>query len=296
MHEGQLDISDDLVHDLVVSQFPRLSDLPLHRVPSDGTVHAIYRLGRELAVRLPLLEEYSPALIREARLLELLAPQLPLPIPELVELGEPTVGYPASWSIVTWIEGRTLAEHSDFDLAGVAVSLGEFTAAMRAAHGPGEVSPNQRGRPLETRREGAMQAFAEIADEFDLAALHEIWDEACAAKKWDEVRTWIHGDLLPGNLITVEDELSAVIDFGECSIGNPTHDLIAGWWVFTESTRTIFKDAAAADDDAWARARGMALSGAAGALAYYRVTNPGFAAVARRTIRGVIADARGPAL
>ncbi|NND04193.1 MAG: aminoglycoside phosphotransferase family protein [Acidimicrobiia bacterium] len=296
MHEGQLEISDDLVHDLVVYQFPRLSDLQLHRVPSDGTVHAIYRLGSELAVRLPLLEEFSPALIRETQLLELLAPQLPLPIPELVGLGEPTVRYPASWSIVTWIEGRTLAEHTDFDLAGVAASLGEFVAAMRSARGPGEISPNQRGRPLESRREGTIQAIAEIADEFDSVALHQIWDAACSAEKWDEVRTWIHGDLLPGNLITVADELSAVIDFGECSIGNPTHDLIAGWWVFTASTRSIFKDAAGADDDAWSRARGMALSGAAGALAYYRETNPGFSAVARRTLREVVADARGLAL
>ncbi|MGI9609440.1 MAG: aminoglycoside phosphotransferase family protein [Acidimicrobiia bacterium] len=290
MHEGQLAVGADLVRSLVDDQFPRFSHLPIDRVASDGTVHAIYRLGSELAVRLPLLEKFTPALRREARVLQLLASQLPLRIPELVGLGEPTSEYPAAWSVVTWETGHTLTEESDVDLVHAAERLGEFVAAMRSIEGSGEDSPNQRGLPLAEGYPSAEQSFAAIADEFDLSAMGAIWSEVHSVPPWDERSTWIHGDLLPGNLIALDEQLTAVIDFGECSVGNPTHDLIAGWWVFDGSSRHTFKEAAAAGDDVWARARGRAMAGAASALAYYRNTNPGFSDLARRTLQRVIED------
>lgn len=54
MHADEVDIDAGLVHRLLLVQFPHWADLPIERLASGGTVNAIYRLGDELTVRLPL--------------------------------------------------------------------------------------------------------------------------------------------------------------------------------------------------------------------------------------------------
>jgi aminoglycoside phosphotransferase (APT) family kinase protein len=53
MHAGEVDIDLSLVARLLVEQFPQWADLPLAPVNSAGPDNAIYRLGDDLAVRLP---------------------------------------------------------------------------------------------------------------------------------------------------------------------------------------------------------------------------------------------------
>lgn len=53
-HADQTDIDTPLVRELVATQFPQWATLPLEPVDSSGLVNAIYRLGPELSVRLPL--------------------------------------------------------------------------------------------------------------------------------------------------------------------------------------------------------------------------------------------------
>jgi aminoglycoside phosphotransferase (APT) family kinase protein len=48
MHgEDQVDSDEELVRKLLTDQFPEWSQLPIHRIASDGTDNAIYRLGDE---------------------------------------------------------------------------------------------------------------------------------------------------------------------------------------------------------------------------------------------------------
>lgn len=291
MHEGEFRIDGPLVRGLIKTQFPRWSDLPLTRVHSSGTVHAIYRLGDDMAVRLPRLASFSRALERESDLLPLLGPLLPLTIPELIARGVPTIDYPSAWSILGWLDGEALSAAPAVDPLDVATRLGEFVVAMRSVRIPGAKSPNQRGRPLAASDAWTRESIASVADQFDPRKLTELWESALGAPTWDEEPTWIHGDLLPANLLVANGRLSAVIDFGECSVGNPTWDLVAGWWVFDGDGRDAFRLASEAGHDAWDRARGWALSGAVGALAYYVDTNPTFADTARTTLRRVIGDA-----
>ena len=290
MHIGQFPIDDDLVRTLVSEQFPEWSHLPLERVASDGTVHAIYRLGPDLALRLPLHEQFVAALEREAAILPLLAPHLPQAIPEVVTVGEATDEYPSPWTVVRWIDGTILADGPPTDMDAVAEALGTFVNAMGTVDLAGEHSPNQRGRPIDAVDAWTRKSIAAVEGEFDVVELTSQWEAALAAPSWDGEPRWIHGDLLPGNLIVSGRRLAAVIDFGECAIGNPTYDLIAGWWVFDAASRAVFRAASGADDASWARARGCALSGGVGALAYYVDSNPGFAEQARRTIQRVLDD------
>ena len=100
----------------------------------------------------------------------------------------------------------------------------------------------------------------------------------------------IHGDLQPANLLVRNGRLSAVIDFGCLGAGDPACDLMAAWTFLPSPARYAFRAATGADDAAWARGRGWALSFGLIALPYYESTNPALAAIARRTIDEVLTE------
>ena len=53
MHAGEVETDAALVRQLLAAQFPQWAGLPVLPVPSAGTDNALYRLGDDLAVRLP---------------------------------------------------------------------------------------------------------------------------------------------------------------------------------------------------------------------------------------------------
>ena len=101
---------------------------------------------------------------------------------------------------------------------------------------------------------------------------------------------WVHGDLLPGNLLVVGGRLSAVIDFGGLNVGDPACDLQPAWNVFSGASRDRFRDALEVDDDSWLRGRGWALCQAIVALPYYWDTNAGIVRQALWALDQVLAD------
>ena len=92
-------IDAGLARRLVDGQFPQWSDLPIVQVDLDGWDNRSFRLGDELTVRLPSGDWYAEQVDKEQRWLPVLAPQLPLPIPEPVARGENGAGFPYSWSV-----------------------------------------------------------------------------------------------------------------------------------------------------------------------------------------------------
>ena len=65
MHDDEVHIDAALVRRLLAEQFPRWADLPISAVRSTATVNAIYRLGDQLYVRLPRVEEWAQDLEKE---------------------------------------------------------------------------------------------------------------------------------------------------------------------------------------------------------------------------------------
>ncbi|HSO51221.1 MAG TPA: phosphotransferase, partial [Actinomycetes bacterium] len=123
------------------------------------------------------------------------------------------------------------------------------------------------------------------------------WQASLEAPAWDGPEVWVHGDLLPGNLLVVGGRLSAVIDFGGLNVGDPACDLQPAWNLFAGAgaSRARFRAELAIDDASWLRGRGWALAQAVMALPYYWDTNPGMVRQASHALAQVLAD-RSPAL
>src|SRR6266700_6283953 len=107
MHADEVDTDAALVRRLLASQFPDWADLPIEPVPAFGTDNAIYRLGNDMAARLPRRQHNTAQLEKEHRWLPMLAPLLPLAIPVPLAVGDPAEGYPFAWSIYSWLAGDT---------------------------------------------------------------------------------------------------------------------------------------------------------------------------------------------
>jgi aminoglycoside phosphotransferase (APT) family kinase protein len=290
MHDGEADIDAGLVRRLVAAQFPALAGLPVSAFRSTGTVNAIYRLGDGLYARLPRMARWARDLEREARWLPRLAGRLPLQIPEPVALGHPGQGYPFGWAIYRWIEGQPYAAERAVERQA-ARDLARFVAGLRRIDTSG--APRAGRRPLRELDAGTRAGIDEAGDDIDRDAVLAAWELALEAPAWDGAApAWIHADLLPPNLLTGGGRLRAVIDFGAAGAGDPAADLIAGWSVFGPAGREVFRDALGAGDGDWDRARGVALHQAVVLIPYYRVTNPGMAALGSRTVGQVLADIR----
>jgi aminoglycoside phosphotransferase (APT) family kinase protein len=291
MHDEQLEIDDALVRRLLAAQFPRWAGLPLRPVRSAGTVNAIYRLGDELSVRLPLVPGWADDLESELEWLPWLAEagagRLPLAIPEPVAAGEPGEGYPMRWAVYRWLDGAP-PPPDGLDDPRSAARLAEFVRALRALD-PVGAPPGKGHTALSDDDEMARQAIATLAGTIDPVAATAVWTEALAADTWDGEQVWVHGDLLHVNLLVRDGELSAVLDFGSAGAGDGAYDLLPAWSLFTGAARETFRRELGADDAAWARGRGYALVKGLTGLPYYRETNPQFAALARLLLDSALA-------
>jgi aminoglycoside phosphotransferase (APT) family kinase protein len=291
MHAGEVETDVALVRRLLSAQFPQWAELPIELIISYGTDHDIYRLGDGLAARLPRIGWATAQAAKEAEWLPRLAPQLPLAVPVPLAIGHPGEGYPYDWSVCTWLLGENANGTID-DLSQAAVDLAAFIAALRRLDTAGAPvrPPHKRGGPLAEADDDVRRSITELGDRIDGAAALRSWDESLAAPVWDGPGVWVHGDLLPGNLIVTDGRLSGVIDFGCLNVGDPACDLQPAWNVFAGVSRELFRTELDVDDASWLRGRGWALLQAVVALPYYWDTNPGMIRQALHALSQVLAE------
>lgn len=251
-------IDQELVLSLLEEQHPDLAGLEIREVDG-GWDNMMWRLGDELAVRLPRLTR-APALLRsEQRWLPALASHLPLPVPTPVRVGEPSTLFPETWTVTRWVAGVP-ADQEPISRADAADSLAEFLRALHRA-APDEAPTNPtHGGALKTHANGIEGWLAVLASDDRATAARQLWDDAVAAPEWARTPTWIHGDLHPANVVVADGTLSGVIDFGELCAGDPAADLAAAWVLLPAGTAPRFLDAYGVADDAMIRrARGWAV-------------------------------------
>jgi aminoglycoside phosphotransferase (APT) family kinase protein len=293
MHPDQLEIADTTVAALVTDQFPQWAGLPLRRVTGDGTVNAVFRLGDDLSVRLPLRADDPEAtrrwLVAEAAALGELAAACPFPAPEPVALGEPGHGYPLPWAVQTWLAGRDATVEDPAGSDAFADDLVTLLRALRAT--------DTRGRRFAGRGRGGG-----LTD-------HDDWVEQCLRRSeglvdaprcrtlWTALRTlprpgtdvMCHSDLVPGNVLVRDGRLAGVLDGGGFGPADPALDLVAAWHLLDAAPRERLRRGLDSGEVEWRRGMAWALVQALGLVWYYEKSSPGLAGTGRRTIDRLLA-------
>ena len=282
-------IDEALVGALLAAQFPDLSGLPVRLVQGGGNDHRNFRLGEHLSVRLPADDVFVPQVRKEQTWLPVLAPSLPLPIPEVVRVGEPSELFPAPWSVYRWLAGDPASVALVSDPARFAANLAGFLAALAEVDATDAPAPGLhsafRGGPLEHWDDEMSHILLRVhGRERDVAT--GIWRDALAAPFTDAPR-WFHGDVSLANLLVRDGALGAVIDFGCSAAGDPACDTVFRWTSRSDAARRRFALDYPADDAMWARGRGWALW-----KGLIMITNkpPGQAEFARHVLDRVFAD------
>lgn len=258
MPAAEVPVSVELVRRLLDEQHPDLADLPVE-VLANGWDNLVCRLGEEFLVRLPRRAMAAELVAHEQRWLPELSGRLPLPVPAPVRVGKPTARYPWCWSVVPFFPGRIAARSEPDDPWSAATALGGFLDALHVPASSEAPVNVFRGIPLAGRAEGVLRGLAHV-DPADRTTALRVWETAATTPAWDGPRVWLHGDLHPANILVDRGRISAVIDFGDITSGDPATDLSVAWMLFKTAQRAAFRQAyGRADDATWKRARGWAL-------------------------------------
>ncbi|MFJ2576912.1 aminoglycoside phosphotransferase family protein [Kitasatospora aureofaciens] len=253
-------IDESLVRSLLRDQHPDLATLPIREVPG-GWDNQLWRLGNELAVRMPRTQRAPSLLRKEQQWLPLLAPRLPLPVPCPMRVGEPSERFPFPWTVVAWVPGEP-SDHATIDRPTHAAE--QLAGFLRALHlpAPADAPANApRGAQLIAVDGEFEKLFRAVAPTgLATAEVRASWEDSVAAPTWDGPAVWLHADLHPANAVVADGTLAGVIDFGDLCAGDPATDLSAAWLLLPSTGLPAALDAYDPADPAMIRrARGWAL-------------------------------------
>ena len=255
-------VDAELARALLRDQHPDLAELELSPGGS-GFDNVQFRLGPNLAVRLPRRDIGATLAAHEHRWLPVLAERLSLPVPVPVRLGAPALGYPWPWAVVRWVPGVAAEANPDVDAVAAAVDLGEF---LRTLHDPAPVDAPLnpfRGIALADRLDRTEATIHRLAatdvEAVRLDLVTSALRQAARTPRWAGPPVWLHGDLHLRHLLVADRRLSGVIDFGDITSGDPATDLAAAWMLLPTAAHERFRTVYGCDDDTWKRSRGWAI-------------------------------------
>ena len=211
----------------------------------EGWDSSVFEINREWIVRVPRREEVRGWMCKEARLLLLLAPALPVRVPrfEVVEDAGPIffVAYRK-------LEGDPLDSQACLGTGGAALAgqLGGFLAALHAFPRENAIRAGladaDASEWLEQQRDLAERCEREVMpllDRDERRRARAFFDEFFSA--WDSSLdlVLVHADLGPAHILQRGSTVSGVIDWSDARLGDPVLDL--AWLLYGTGTR--FADA-----------------------------------------------------
>ncbi|MFH8250143.1 aminoglycoside phosphotransferase family protein [Microbacterium sp. B2969] len=303
MPAAEVQITAELVRAMLVSQasrvIPDAAALPLAKAAS-GWDCELWRLGSDLAVRLPRRSLAAPLVVHEQRVLPRLGPPIEatgIRVPVPVFAGAPGEDYPWAWSIVPWFHGVRGLDVPRALRGAWAEPVARALGALHVAADPDHPVNPVRGVPLAARAEAVAERLSQLRGSIptQLVDVAEgAWSDGLAAQPWARPPVWIHGDLHPGNLIVGDERVAAIVDFGDVTAGDPAYDLAIAWLAFDATGRARFRAAIGDRTDAatWMRARAWAAAFAV-LLLVQSDDNPDYALLGRETLEELAAERSG---
>jgi len=309
IHDDELDTSEVVVRSLLREQCPQLADFPITPLVNSGTSNALWRVSGigaagpvDRVVRLPRTSGAASSMLNELALLPALATTTLaglVELPALLHRGEPTDSFPHRWAVTSWIDGedawtaRTDLDHTQHELA---LDLAAAVTAIASLEGlPAPIRrPGDRGGPLLPLLDRLDRWLADpqwsADDLIDTAAVRRCAAESAEVADEPGEIGFVHGDLIPGNILTVEGRLSAIIDWGGAGHGDLSQDLTPAWAILDADSRSFFRRWLEVGDAAWLRARAFALEQAVGGVLYYVPRGHQLGDVMARTLARTLAD------
>lgn len=292
IHEHEVPVSVDLVRALVADQFPQWAERPVVRLEGAGTTNAIFRLGDDLAVRLPILPGEEAAvgaeIAKEAAAGQLLAEHLAFQMPVSLGIGRPGRGYPFPWALQTWVPGSVADGFGDSDafvsdLVGLVRSLRALDVGERTHRG-GTV-----GGALRVHDPWVDVCLDKSESLLDVASMRRLWAQFRALPR-ESPDLMTHGDLIPANLVVRDGRLVGVLDPGMLGPADPALDLIVAWHALTDDARGRFRREIDCSDLEWERGKAWAFEQSVGLVCYFANSNPAMRELGRRTLQRIAAS------
>lgn len=227
-------VDQKLAKILIEEQFPRLAPAQLVFI-GEGWDNRVYRVNDQFLFRFPRRQFGANLVPIERSVLPYLANRLPLPIPEPLFFGQPTVTYPWPFLGYNFLTGQSAcsAQLDRAERARLAPSLAQFLKILhntplddvlglgldydkhRILDVPFRV-PTARENILKIKNLGLFTSCDKLLAIID--KLEHVRDH--------EPKVVVHGDLYARHLLIGEQrELAGVIDWGDLRIVNPAIDL-----------------------------------------------------------------------
>ena len=268
--DADIQITEDAAVNLIAEQFPELA--PVQAVVLGvGWDNLALLVNARWVFRFPRRKVAGDLLEREVRILPLLAPRLPLPIPVPAFAGAPTVDYPYVFAGYALLPGRTACRVSlaEQERAALAPALAGFLAALHGipiaaetqAWAPGDDIARADVRRRAPQLKARLLANAARLPAHDVQALTALVDDLAAHAAGERQPCWVHGDLYARHLLVDEARaLTGVLDWGDVHVGDRALDLSIAFSFLPPAARHTFRQAYGEIDEAtWARARFRAL-------------------------------------
>jgi aminoglycoside phosphotransferase (APT) family kinase protein len=265
------EISPERARGLIESQFPILAPAPIETL-GVGWDNIAFQLNGRWVFRFPRRQVAASLIEREARILPLLAPHLPVPIPVPAFVGAPEDDYPYPFAGYEMIAGETACAvaWSDRERADNAVPLARFLAALHTipvdeatrAWVPGdEIGRTNLPKRAAVATERLRAIPPPVQKRLDINAIRDLMSRLAETPPLSGPTCWVHGDFYARHALADADRrLCGVIDWGDIHLGDPALDLSIAFSFLPPAARGAFRTAyGAIDAAAWDRARFRAL-------------------------------------
>ncbi|WP_423800936.1 phosphotransferase [Neobacillus sp. SAB-20_R2A] len=242
-------ISNEEAIRMVEKQFPQLKPVRI-QVLGEGFDNSVFLVNEQFVFRFPRREIAVRLLQTENRLLPVVAPLLPIPVPNPIFQGLCDDGYPWPFAGYQLLSGRTLSglttEQRLLSVESMALFLKTLHAFPVSEAKKLGIPYDELGRTDILKRMPMLEANLEKAvglgliGEYELERLQLVLSEVKGPFA-DDIKTLVHGDFHIRNML-VDDSgrVSAVIDWGDAHIGNPAMDLSIAYSFIPAEGRDYF--------------------------------------------------------
>lgn len=302
IHDNEPDTGENVVRILLEAECPHWDGGSLEYLQTSGTDNAMWRVrvdgAADVVVRLPRRPGAAAGVLQEVAVLQHIERSLAVSTPTVKHLGEPHEVFPFHWSVLEWIDGRDAWTARDDLIDGPRL----VTDLAQAISSIGHIAGLDVGRRVSGQRGGPLGPLLEQLDRWledpagnatDLIDVPAVRRLAVAARDLvDEpvAEGFVHGDLIPGNLLVERGRLAAIIDWGGAGWGDLAQDLAPAWAVFNEADRSAFREAMNVDEASWIRGRTFELEHAVGGVLYYVPKRHPLGDVMARTLGRILAS------